>query len=470
MAPRVFLAGPAFTAAERVQLDRTARVLEHAGYQAWNPARDGFTLPALAWLQAPPGHGPEHPGPPGNAARARRAVRLGVSARAISALARECDALVLNMNGRVPDPGATFLAGVAFARGLPVVLYKQDHRSAFHGQDNSMITGLSPLRRPVDRLSRVPSALDRAREKLGTGKRASARVSKSLEPTEPLFLRQVAELGLELASALELSESGKNLTRDAPETNTGRPPPALAPDGVSTTTRVVDAFVADTGLGDLWHWNADTTRARPETLPRRVYCSGPLFDPAEMRAMCAIATVLERHSASTYLPQRDGVEAFVMNAANAPASTAWLARPVTRWVDKQIFALDVHEIVEGCDALVFNATGAAPDEGGVVEAGIAFGTGKPVVAFHDGLRVSRATSLPPVMSWASFGLRPVASLADLPGVLAHVVSWAARVGTGPLPPSHHSSPIHAASIHGRKVKRWLRKFRFARPRSRLQRI
>jgi nucleoside 2-deoxyribosyltransferase len=50
---------------------------------------------------------------------------------------------VLNMNGRVPDEGAVAEAGIAFASGKPVVIYKNDARTIFKGRDNSMITGLT---------------------------------------------------------------------------------------------------------------------------------------------------------------------------------------------------------------------------------------------------------------------------------------------------------------------------------------
>jgi len=69
-----------------------------------------------------------------------------------------CDSFVLNLNGRVPDEGAVAEAGIAYAAGKPVVLYKNDYRTTFDGRDNSMITGLSVLD-PVRNRKQLPSAL-----------------------------------------------------------------------------------------------------------------------------------------------------------------------------------------------------------------------------------------------------------------------------------------------------------------------
>jgi nucleoside 2-deoxyribosyltransferase len=67
------------------------------------------------------------------------------------------------MNGRVPDEGAVAEAGIAFAIGKPVVLYKNDYRSTFSGKDNSMLLGLSVLD-PVGDRKKLPSALLNAQQ------------------------------------------------------------------------------------------------------------------------------------------------------------------------------------------------------------------------------------------------------------------------------------------------------------------
>lgn len=51
-----------------------------------------------------------------------------------------CDAVVFNLDGRVPDEGACVELGYAFAKGIPSYGLKTDVRSAEFGNDNMMIT------------------------------------------------------------------------------------------------------------------------------------------------------------------------------------------------------------------------------------------------------------------------------------------------------------------------------------------
>ena len=110
-----------------------------------------------------------------------------------------------------------------------------------------------------------------------------------------------------------------------------------------------------------------------------VYCSGPLFSPEEVLTMERIAAVLEADGFETFLPHRDGVEAYVMNQLNNPFSNSYLFKPVKKAVNKAIFALDIYQITERCNYFVFNMNGRVPDEGGVVETAVAFAYGKPLL-------------------------------------------------------------------------------------------
>ena len=88
----------------------------------------------------------------------RRTLEALTLALAVFQLAVRCEGLVLNLNGRVPDEGGVFEAAVAFTLGVPVVLYKRDHRSLLHGEDNAMITGLSHDFSSVNKLKRLPGS------------------------------------------------------------------------------------------------------------------------------------------------------------------------------------------------------------------------------------------------------------------------------------------------------------------------
>lgn len=111
----------------------------------------------------------------------------------------------------------------------------------------------------------------------------------------------------------------------------------------------------------------------------RIYCSGPLFCAEEVGGMTAIAQTLEHAGFDTFLPHRDGLEPYVLRFGNSALSG--LVPGMRGGVDYAIFALDVFELVERCDAVVCNLNGRVPDEGMIVEASLAFAVGKPVVLY-----------------------------------------------------------------------------------------
>ncbi len=57
------------------------------------------------------------------------------------ALLDSCDALVFNLDGRVPDEGACVELGYSLAKGKPCFGLKTDVRTAEYGIDNMMISG-----------------------------------------------------------------------------------------------------------------------------------------------------------------------------------------------------------------------------------------------------------------------------------------------------------------------------------------
>lgn len=139
--------------------------------------------------------------------------------------------------------------------------------------------------------------------------------------------------------------------------------------------------------------------------------------------MQAIADTLEEHGMKTFLPHRDGLESWLMPLADVPLQD--LVPGVRRRVDQAIFALDIYQLAEACDAIVVNLNGRVPDEGAVVEASVAWSLGKPVVFYkHDhrapfggydnamvtgltrGQSVSSIRNLPPALEKACRGDAP----------------------------------------------------------------
>jgi len=133
-----------------------ATVLEQAGFGTFVPHRDGLERFVMGLINTPLNN---------NILGARDTINAAIFALDCFQIIRRCDYFVLNMNGRVPDEGAVAEAGIAFAAGKPLVIYKNDRRSVFRGVDNSMITGLSIIK-PVNDIRKLPEALRHAERKM----------------------------------------------------------------------------------------------------------------------------------------------------------------------------------------------------------------------------------------------------------------------------------------------------------------
>jgi nucleoside 2-deoxyribosyltransferase len=111
----------------------------------------------------------------------------------------------------------------------------------------------------------------------------------------------------------------------------------------------------------------------------QVYCAGPLFNEAERREMVEIANILEHSGYSTFLPHRDGLE---FSHLHAIMQTLGMTSDVAdKVVQHAIFSLDVYQLLSRSDVVVANLNGRVPDEGTVVEAALAWHSGKGLVLY-----------------------------------------------------------------------------------------
>jgi nucleoside 2-deoxyribosyltransferase len=143
MSPRkkIYLASPLFSFAERKENERLCRVLER-WCDVFLPQRDGELVPQL--IQ--------------QGLSQQEAYRV-VFERDIAAL-RACDAVVINLDGRVVDEGAAFELGCAYALGKRCVGYRTDVRVLLPWGLNPMITApLSETFTCIETLEAWASAL-----------------------------------------------------------------------------------------------------------------------------------------------------------------------------------------------------------------------------------------------------------------------------------------------------------------------
>lgn len=294
-----------------------------------------------------------------------------------------CDALVANINGRVPDEGTAFMISLAWIYGKAIVIYKNDCRSVFHGQDNSMLRGLSAFK-TVNQIEKIPRALEKE-------------------------VRRVQAAG-DAKPGIPVAEQSEK---------------------------------------------------------QAVYCSGPLFCPEELDLMGRIAKCVEDEGYEAFLPQRDGVEAFVMNQVNSAFANAFIFRPIQKLINKAIFALDVFQIVVRCGPFVFNMNGRVPDEGAVVECAIAWTCGKPIVIYkNDGRSLSYGLDAP-ILAAVAARFPTVANIEEIPRALKQaeeqvLLSPPSSFGIEELSPG-----VVKALKWGRRVWRLVRMFSFLKPKNKM---
>ena len=124
------------------------------------------------------------------------------------------------------------------------------------------------------------------------------------------------------------------------------------------------------------------SNSNPPAAGSPVYCSGPMFSLGDKEEQQTLATALEAAKFTTYLPQRDGIEVGrVMQLVGHPLLEGFIADKIMLEVRKWVFALDMYQLLDRCQALVFNLDGRTPDDGSVVETAAAFAAGKPIVIY-----------------------------------------------------------------------------------------
>lgn len=151
----------------------------------------------------------------------------------------------------------------------------------------------------------------------------------------------------------------------------------------------------------------------------KVYCAGPLFNQAERDEMTAIAEGLVAAGYDVYLPHRDGMEFRLV--LDVLLDRGWEHAVAGQFLHEAIFALDVHQVVVDCDALVWNLNGRVPDEGAVSEAAIAWTLGKPTVAYKDDVRSLIAGRYNPLLV-GLVDFTTVDAIDDIPTALAREIA------------------------------------------------
>ena len=106
---------------------------------------------------------------------------------------------------------------------------------------------------------------------------------------------------------------------------------------------------------------------------KNVYFAGPMFNYEEKLFNLRLTNLLESYGYKVFLPQRDGIEA------------ALLEGKTEQELIEMIFPLDVQNVLNA-DIIFMNCDGRVPDEGAAVELGIAYQAGKRCYGFKTDTR------------------------------------------------------------------------------------
>lgn len=118
---KIYVAAPLFNSVEKKKNEEIDYILKQCGHKTYLPQRDGGCFADLPnYIEGRPKENVLHE-------------------KDIAAL-EWCDALLFIFDGRVPDEGACFELGYAYAKGKRCIGYKTDVRSLIGGYDNLMLT------------------------------------------------------------------------------------------------------------------------------------------------------------------------------------------------------------------------------------------------------------------------------------------------------------------------------------------
>jgi nucleoside 2-deoxyribosyltransferase len=146
----IYCAGPLFNAAERGEMELISKHLVKAGHSVFLPHRDGLEFSKLQPFMIQKGIDEK---------LVHEALANAIFSLDVYKLLIDTDAIVANLNGRVPDEGTVAEAALAWHAGKAVVLYKSDTRSMLQGIDNPMVNGVGNFR-VTDDIKALPSIIE----------------------------------------------------------------------------------------------------------------------------------------------------------------------------------------------------------------------------------------------------------------------------------------------------------------------
>lgn len=155
--PLIYVAGPMFSQAELGWQTRIGDTLEAAGFETYVPQHNGIEVAAvMKRIGLPLFQNPL------DIIEVTEVARKLVFALDTFQLLHVCDAIVFNLDGRVPDDGSVMEAALLWTANKPVVMYKTTSVTMLGGFDNPMVSGLGMRWEPVCELDKLAAQVKEA--------------------------------------------------------------------------------------------------------------------------------------------------------------------------------------------------------------------------------------------------------------------------------------------------------------------
>ena len=144
---RIYFAAPLFSQAEREFNVKVTKILRENGFDVFLPQE------STSEIEVP------------DTEEKRRKLLTGFFTKDIEAI-ESSDVLLIVLDGRVPDEGACFELGYAYASGKICVGLKTDSRVSEMGTDNAMIVGSlgDNIAKDIDSLMTILKSIDVIRQ------------------------------------------------------------------------------------------------------------------------------------------------------------------------------------------------------------------------------------------------------------------------------------------------------------------
>lgn len=146
---KIYCAGPIFNTKEREEMEEIANVLRQNAFDVFLPHKDGLKFYDMLSHMVDLGFESEG---------AKNILKRAIFCLDSYEVVKDCNAVIINLNGRVPDEGAIVEGAWSWILGKPTFLYKNDVRTILDGEDNPLVEGLGNFIY-INKIDQLPEVL-----------------------------------------------------------------------------------------------------------------------------------------------------------------------------------------------------------------------------------------------------------------------------------------------------------------------